>query len=1032
MKLESMGFASSRKPLLPIQSIQTVLQLIAQPRQLLEWFQQPLLQEALYLASPSLYERVVQEQQKPNCGPLELQELEDALFKYALRAAYRSTPFGLWASVGHQISGESNQSTQRARVVYLDGRAEGLLRRAIGERCAEQIAWQVNPTFISLPDETRAQYVSEGRTDDGQKKFRSNEVEYDAVLHWISKNAQHPTAWADIADNLASTFEVPLDEATVYLNELIEEGLLCAAIGHAHRGLSTNFLETLKNSGLEELSELLQKLNSNPCRLNLGTSQVEAYKKISSIVANFDPDWSASSTAVQIDLVHPSSGSLATELTQQLEPIVEILTRLGAKPFTGLDGFKRKFERRFESTPVPLLLALDPDWGVAYPSRPSLPTPLLEGLQRPPRESIPQASPKYSALETELHAKLNYAISQGRSAVVIDSNSLAAAQTRSAENFSEGRWLHVADHRAGGKQAIQLLGLGGVSGLELLGRFSAALPALGASIADERGRVTTEDGPIYAEIVHVAQDKMLNVVRQGDFSAFDLVLSGSSSLPREQQIWPSEILVQLVDGILMLFRAKDGRRIIPRQTTAFNFSRPQWGLYQFIATLQYEGLSTFSIDLPANLQAAPFLPRVQIDDLVIQRARWRLDSPLLSELATALSDGISHLKAWRVKVGLPRYVTIDSSDNSLPVDLENLHSVRLMLEAFETGETAILSECLALNLPELGDGWQSASTEELIIPVRPKSSAPSKAHSLTPSNYSVNRFTNPSGAWAYARVYTGASYSDRVLNEYIHPVMNSEDGVRIGEWFFVRYEDVDGEHLRLRFRASDESQKQLAISKVGRSLEAARKALWVSRIVWDEYIPESERYGGSQTLEICQRLFHLDSEDACRISKTCVVYGNEKGWLTSLTALDHYWSTDFVPEQVREWVLKNARDGFVKEQFPAHLMRIQLGSKFRSLKSDIDGLLRNSGPSATLVATTLQALSLSANRRRRLMDELLAGLAPLADYERGRVLTSILHMQANRLLHDQSRPQEAVLYEFLNRLDDARTAMRRRQSSASN
>ncbi|MEM6794689.1 MAG: thiopeptide-type bacteriocin biosynthesis protein [Acidobacteriota bacterium] len=118
------------------------------------------------------------------------------------------------------------------------------------------------------------------------------------------------------------------------------------------------------------------------------------------------------------------------------------------------------------------------------------------------------------------------------------------------------------------------------------------------------------------------------------------------------------------------------------------------------------------------------------------------------------------------------------------------------------------------------------------------------------------------GEWQSVHVFfEGALYgavADRMLTEWVGPWLEAHR--RRGDldgYFFVRYCDEGGNHLRVRFRGRRAPSLLGALGK-----EAAEHAA-VLRTAEAPYEPETARYGGSaRSLAICERHFCETSEIA--------------------------------------------------------------------------------------------------------------------------------------------------------------------------
>jgi hypothetical protein len=136
------------------------------------WVRDPLVQAAIYLASPSLSERLTDWLRQPSDAAFDA--LRPALFRYFVRMTSRATPFGLFASislgrVGSGVFEIGPRETLRRRT-WLDlGYVYPLVAQAVASREARSaLNYVPNSTLISTDDGWR--YVEETVEKDRRRR----------------------------------------------------------------------------------------------------------------------------------------------------------------------------------------------------------------------------------------------------------------------------------------------------------------------------------------------------------------------------------------------------------------------------------------------------------------------------------------------------------------------------------------------------------------------------------------------------------------------------------------------------------------------------------------------------------------------------------------------------------------------------------------------------------------------------------------------------------------------------------------------
>jgi len=145
-------------------------------------------------------------------------------------------------------------------------------------------------------------------------------------------------------------------------------------------------------------------------------------------------------------------------------------------------------------------------------------------------------------------------------------------------------------------------------------------------------------------------------------------------------------------------------------------------------------------------------------------------------------------------------------------------------------------------------------------------------------------------SWLYYTIHPGtADRLDDVVRRIVAPAI---DGVRragaLRRWFFARYIDRHGPHIRLRIKVPaerrDEAHREVA-ARIERELPAVRplevppllqlterqpephapSLRWTPRWTTAAYEPEYDKYGGATGVEIAERLFEASSALAVRV-----------------------------------------------------------------------------------------------------------------------------------------------------------------------
>ncbi len=120
-----------------------------------------------------------------------------------------------------------------------------------------------------------------------------------------------------------------------------------------------------------------------------------------------------------------------------------------------------------------------------------------------------------------------------------------------------------------------------------------------------------------------------------------------------------------------------------------------------------------------------------------------------------------------------------------------------------------------------------------------------------------------SNSWLSANIYYDKSANIFLRGTILNLVKSIEKKFFPTKYFFIRYQDSIGKHIRLRIKTKTGYDKQLIkdyiLDKTRLTDGNSRKRYEFAQIRFNEYVPEFYRYGGNVGLEISEAQFHVSS-----------------------------------------------------------------------------------------------------------------------------------------------------------------------------
>jgi thiopeptide-type bacteriocin biosynthesis protein len=198
----------------------------------------------------------------------------------------------------------------------------------------------------------------------------------------------------------------------------------------------------------------------------------------------------------------------------------------------------------------------------------------------------------------------------------------------------------------------------------------------------------------------------------------------------------------------------------------------------------------------------------------------------------------------------------------------------------------------------------------------------------------------------------------------------------------------------------------------------------VTKVLYDTYDREVQRYGGVNGIDLCERIFGVDSEAVLElIASTLGDEGAVARWQLTLVGMDSFLrDAGFEPEQ-RYFFADRVAGSYGREFNLEGQARHPIQDKFRNERRALFALLDRTKDATSPLEPGLATLRRRSERMVPILSELRQRgergelTVPFPD-----IVGSLIHMHANRMLPTAAKAQEAVLYRFLENLYDSQLA----------
>lgn len=977
-------------------------------------YTQPLLQEAVFLASPSLHAEMMKWLPSTDTSL----KLPLALYRYLLRMSTRCTPYGLFAgcSTGYIHTGATRLPApaihQHQPVARLD---MGYLSELISEltqwpEISGQLLYFPNNSLYHSGDASR--YFEYQLHDKKRHYFLSafSQNEYIEVLLAAASAGASLSRLAGVLTHL----DIPAEEARTFIDTLIRNQILVVGLSPEITG--TDNLDRLLRElqALDPAPPWLPALQQVQLLLQQPAKGVNHYQEVKNILTSHFPAINAKEP-VQVDLFFQSDARLAESVTNTLLQRLERLLVFSASGDGGdLRRFKEQFLQKYDQREIPLMMALDSESGIGYgvaSGEDASYTPLIDDLVMP-------AGSKNDAIHWNAQTKfvLKHFLASKTAATTIisladtDLDELAAGADKPARSpflcLMGSLMATSAAAMDSGDFEFLLKACHGPNALALLGRFAAGNKELENLLRDftQREQLLEKD-KILAEIIHLPEGRTGNVLLRPSLYDYEIPFLGKSSLPEDFQLPVSDLLVSVRNNRVVLRSKRWGKEVMPRLTSAHNFSR---GLsaYKFLCDLQQQNALSIQWNW-GILQEEPFLPRVVYHEVILARARWYLTRTAFESLMEAHSADEA-LLLLKEQCQLPGHVVLSEGDNDLLIDFSSAFGRMLLMDKLKKGNV-VLQECLFNETTRLSANGAGAFCNEIIIPLRNaawQASAELPAM-LVPAD--LQRSFAPGSEWMYLKIYCGPKWMDKLLLKILLPfTVRLQSSQVTDRWFFIRYQDPD-HHIRIRFHIPQYREHSAGVmQELAALLLPYLNNDIIQKIQLDTYVRELERYGPA-LMEHSEAFFFHDSEAVLKLLLTIRGAESQERWLLALKGADELLNGFGYTPLIKMKLLQQLQQQYFAEHHgDASLLR-QLNNKYREHSRQITDALSDNVDDYTFPDGAREIFAERTARWKDIILELRT-IQPAAVTE---LPPHYLHMFLNRMFTANARLHELVIYHYL-------------------
>lgn len=280
-------------------------------------------------------------------------------------------------------------------------------------------------------------------------------------------------------------------------------------------------------------------------------------------------------------------------------------------------------------------------------------------------------------IDEHLFELLNDSIANNSSSAIVDLSAISGIKVSLSNNAPRTACLlgtlHLINlHQHGSSFSYELQHIVSSTAATLLGRFGIGNETLAEKLRLIARHDAVSHDVVYADIVHLQQGRLANVMSTPDIREYDICFLGESSKERINILPVSDLYLTTLGGKLVLLSKRLGRQVMPMISNMHNFANSQaLAVYRFLHTYSRANYSAAKFTWDRIGTDYPRRPRLCYNNLVLDAASWTLSSRDVFTICDSKTTDDAHRTLLYLldQRQIPSDVRCGAADNLLRFDL---------------------------------------------------------------------------------------------------------------------------------------------------------------------------------------------------------------------------------------------------------------------------------------------------------------------------------------------------------------------------
>lgn len=928
---------------------------------------------------------------------------ELSFLKYLTRAATRPTPYGLFAGValgqfsekthGEPLIVEEKKATIECRVdhAWLSHFVYELEKDPV---VYPQLQVRFNPNcYVSGDRLKNPHYANHGFSQEKENVIKRNHIRNTPLISLIRGEARDFLGYDAIKAKIQSHYPgVSQEKIVLTINMLMENEILLTNLrlpSNCADGLAhvLKMLEPIQ--GIDQKKEDLRKLNALLCQIN-GERQIEALD-LTTVEAAHTLMESLLGQDKEKDLLAVNKGTilkankLPGEIKTSIENFIEGITCLQVATPSQLERFKQQFQEEYGTdVEVPLCEIIDPNRfnGLAY---------LSNDQALHPEE-------KDRKIKQIVDEKILYCLQTQGEEVVLWKSDFDALEPGDEAKLPESFDINFFVTKENGGYSLSMAPIGGSQAAgDMFNRFAHVLdPALFRTYQENNKKWIPQDPDVVSVEIREesVKGRLGNINDHSSGHPYYIALATSNDQSEAREITLDDLLIGMQNNRLYIKSKRLRKQCEIHYDCMINLKALSdvARLLIYISSDDETALLPRIYNLFANNYV--FTPRILFEGIMTQPKNWNFPASLLkTDTFHAFADSF---QALREKYHVDDVVYLVEMDNRLALPLDKVSSLEILYKHLRKHGALRLDE-LEKNLL-IGGVCLDARGNSYITEISCSLSRTTGKQNQIQLDASLDcqlqeehrTLALLQEGWIYAKLY----HLDDRENEVLRYLIEALPSIGGPNFFYLRYSDEVGRHLRVRFQYQGETEAQNHLPSLQDLLKRFREYGLINKIQFDLYCRENNRYGGSQLIQAAERVFFADSRFVVSLLQEFDVDDDHQleqayllGICTILTAFFDQWAD--MLKQVNLAPMEEENKKAFRKQKTAYIGKIQqlLSGGFSNLSDQTRLCLREREKALT-------------EYRDKMKD------TPRLTNAKESIIASVIHMFCNRLTGERSLEQK--------------------------